>query len=110
MKLLNGSLDYTTSGVDTTKIAVAQINAAKIPDNGTVNITVQVTASAKVGTLNFAASGIGTTPTTIEVAGNVGTEQLSFAASATTAPSPSRSTSSRHSTGVSAAVAGQRTA
>src|SRR4051812_30596418 len=58
VKLLNGGLDYTTSGVASTAIDVAQINAAKIPDNGSINITVQVTASAKVGTLNVAASGI----------------------------------------------------
>src|ERR1700704_6513718 len=34
VKLLNGSLDYTTSGVLSTAIANFQINAAKIPDNG----------------------------------------------------------------------------
>src|SRR5688572_15991695 len=33
VKLLNGSLDYTTSGVDATKIDVVQVNAGKIPDN-----------------------------------------------------------------------------
>src|SRR3954449_3001375 len=35
VKLLNGALDYTTSGVASTAIDVAQINAAKLPDNGT---------------------------------------------------------------------------
>src|SRR5438876_5013363 len=60
VKLLNGSLDYTTSGVASTAIDVTQINAAKIPDNGNVNIAVQVVSSAKVGSLTFAASGIGT--------------------------------------------------
>jgi flagellin-like hook-associated protein FlgL len=70
VKLLNGSLDYTTSGVDADAIDIIQVNAAKLPDNGSVNITVQVTNSAEVGTLTFAASGIGATPTTIEVAGN----------------------------------------
>src|SRR5256885_3930366 len=58
VKLLNGSLDYSTSGLAANKIDVAQINAAKIPDNGNVNITRQGTASAKHGTLSFAASGI----------------------------------------------------
>src|SRR3954465_14538374 len=42
VKLLNGSLDYTTSGVAASALSVATINAAKIPDNGNVNITVQV--------------------------------------------------------------------
>jgi len=82
VKLLNGSLDYTTSGVDTNAIDIIQVNAAKLPDNGSVNITVQVTTSAQVGTLTFASSGIGAAPTSIEIAGNTGSEQLSFAASA----------------------------
>src|SRR3954462_8468897 len=82
MQLLNGTLDYTTSGVSASKIDIVQVNAAEIPDNGSVNITVQVTNSAEVGTLTYAGSGIGATPTTIEVSGNTGTEQLSFAASA----------------------------
>src|SRR3954451_3275586 len=82
VKLLNGSLDYTTSGVAANAIDIIQVNAAKLPDNGSVNITVQVSTSAQVGTLTFAASGIGAAPTSIEVAGNPGSEQLSFAASA----------------------------
>src|SRR4051812_28857919 len=57
-KLLNGALDYTTSGVDAAKIDVATINAAKLPDNGQVNITVQVTASAQLGEITFTGSGI----------------------------------------------------
>src|SRR5437588_5740128 len=47
VKLLNGSLDYTTSGLAVNAIAVTQINASKIPDNGFVSVTVAVTASAK---------------------------------------------------------------
>lgn len=102
--LLNGSLDFNTSGIDATKINVATINAAQIPDNGTVNIAVQVLASAKVGTVTFAASGIGTTPTTIEIAGNIGTEQLSFAASAHNSAVATAINQLKDSTGVSAAV------
>src|SRR5436190_1918748 len=78
VKLLNGSLDYTTANVASTAIDVAQINAAKVPDNGSINVTVQVTASAKTGTVTVGASGIDANPATIEVAGNLGTEQLSF--------------------------------
>jgi flagellin len=103
-KLLNGSLDFNTSGIDTTKIGVATINAAKIPDNGQVNIAVQVLASAKVGTLTYASSGIGTAPTTIEVAGNIGTEQLSFAASAHNSAIVVAINQLKDSTGVSASV------
>ena len=104
VKLLNGSLDYTTSGVDTAAIDIIQVNAAKLPDNGSINITVQVTTSAQVGTLTFTASGIGAAPTSIEIAGNTGSEQLSFAASAHNSAIAVAINQLKESTGVSAAV------
>jgi len=82
VKLLNGSLDYTTSGVASTAISTLAIHAAKLPDNGAQAINVQVLASAKTGTVSFTGAGVGGSAVTIEVAGNDGTEQLSFAASA----------------------------
>src|SRR5206468_10217333 len=85
VKLLNGSLDYTTSGVASTAIDVTQINAAKLPDNGSTTITVQVTGSAQLGEVDFAGANVGTSAVTISVGGVNGTEQLSFAASTTTA-------------------------
>src|SRR3954471_3944814 len=81
VKLLNGSLDYTTSGVASTAIDTLQVNSAKIPDNGSVTVVVQVVASAQLAEVDFAASGIGAAPVTIQVGGNAGVEQLSFAAS-----------------------------
>lgn len=79
VKLLNGQLDYTTSGVAASAISLAQINSASLPDNGSTQITVQVTASAKFGEIDFLGASIGAAPTTIEIAGNTGTQQLSFA-------------------------------
>ena len=79
VKLLNGGLDYTTSGIATSAISNTQINSATYPDNGTTQITVQVTASAKFGELDFIGAKIGAAPTTIEIAGNQGVQQLSFA-------------------------------
>src|SRR5215211_6370615 len=38
VKLLNGSLDYTTSGVLSTAIDNMQLNSAKLPDNGSVTV------------------------------------------------------------------------
>jgi flagellin len=106
VKLLNGSLDYTTSGVAANQVDVAQINAAKVPDNGTINITVQVTASAALGAVGFTASGIAAAPTTIEISGNLGTEQLSFAASAHNSAVMVAINQLRDSTGVSAVMSG----
>src|SRR5690606_33732719 len=82
VKLLNGSLDYVTSGVQSTAIDSFRVNAAKIPDNGFVTIAVQVTQSAQTAAIGYTPAGIGDSPTTIEIAGVIGTEQLSFAASA----------------------------
>jgi len=84
VKLLNGSLDYTTSGVASTAIDVTTINAAKLPDNGTTTITVQVTGSAQLGEVDFSGTTVGTSAVTIEVAGVDGAEQLSFAAGTAT--------------------------
>jgi flagellin len=102
VKLLNGSLDYTTSGVLSTAVDVATINAAKLPDNGSTTITVEVTASAEVANVNFAAAGIGASPVTIEVAGVAGTEQLSFAASAAASAISYAVNQLKEATGVSA--------
>jgi flagellin-like hook-associated protein FlgL len=104
VKLLNGQLDYTTSGINSGKIDIAQINAAKVPDNGSITVAVQVTASAKVGKVTYTGSAIGGTPTTIEVAGNIGTEQLSFAASASNSAVAFAINQLKESTGVSASV------
>ncbi len=106
VKLLNGSLDYTTSGIATSSIDVAQINAAKLPDNGTVNVTVAVTASAKVAELDYTGATVGASPVTIEVAGNGGTEQLSFAGNTTISSVATAVNQIKASTGVSAIVSG----
>jgi flagellin len=102
--LLNGTLAYTTSSINATDITNASINSAQIPNNGTLNIAVQVTASAKVGTLAFASSGIGTTPTTIAITGNIGTDQLTFAASAHNSAISLAINQVKADTGVSASV------
>ena len=104
VNLLDGSLDYSTSNADATKLANVQINAANLPDNGAVNITVQVTGSAKTGQVTYAASGIAAVPTTIELAGNTGTQELSFAASAHNSAIAVAINQVKSSTGVSATV------
>jgi flagellin len=106
VKLLNGSLDYTTSGVASTAIDVAQINAAKLPDNGSTSVVVQVTGSAQLGEVDFNGAGVGTSAVTIEVGGVAGNEQLSFAANTTTSGVAFAVNQLKESTGVSATVSG----
>ncbi len=77
-KLLNGNFSYTTSGVNSTQVDNLQINSARVPDGASINVVVQVTASAKTGEIAYA-NGTLTSGVTIEVAGTAGTQQLSFA-------------------------------
>lgn len=105
VKLLNGSLDYTTSGVASTAIDSFDINAAKLPDNGYQTITVQVTASAKLGEVDFTGTNV-SGPTTIEVAGTAGTEQLSFASGTATSAISFAVNQLAGATGVSSVVSG----
>jgi flagellin len=106
VKLLNGSLDYTTSGINSAAIKVATINAVKLPDNGSTSIVVQVTGSAQLGEVDFAGANTGTSAVTIEVNGVGGREQLSFAANTNTSAVAFAVNQLKTSTGVSAVVAG----
>ncbi len=106
VKLLNGTLDYSTSGVTSTAIDTVQINTAKLPDNGSVNVVVQVTGSAQLGYIGLNASGVGASGVTIEIAGNAGTEQLSFAASTHNSAIAVAINQLKDATGVSATLSG----
>lgn len=103
VKLLNGGLDYITSGVASTAIDTLQINSAKLPDNGYQAITVQVTGSAQLAQVDFTGASIGTSAVTIEISGNEGTEQLSFAAGTANSAVSFAINQLKESTGVSAA-------
>jgi flagellin len=106
VKLLNGQLDYSVSSVASTAIDVVKINAAKLPDNGSISITVDVTASAQLATITNAAAGIGASAATIEISGNNGTEQLSFAASTANSAIVVAINQLKGSTGISATLSG----
>src|SRR5690554_5477062 len=106
VKLLNGSLDYTTSGMATSAISVAQIHSAQLPDDGSVNVTVTVTASAELGELTFSGANVGASAVTLEVAGNRGTEQLTFAGGTATSSVALAVNALEEATGVSAYVNG----
>ncbi len=81
-KLLNGTFDYTTSGLSTASAFTSvSINSAKI-GGATLSVSVAVIQSAQTGTLNFAGSSTGLNgAASISIAGNTGTVQLSFASS-----------------------------
>src|SRR5688572_4973141 len=80
VKLLNGSLDYTTSGASTTNFTNVRVNSARLPDNAPVNVVVAVTQSAQTATLGYTGGALAANyPVTIEISGNKGAEQTSFA-------------------------------
>lgn len=104
-KLLNGSYDYTTSGVTSTQVTDVRINAARVPDGASINVAVNVTASAELGTLTYTGT-VGAGGVTIEVAGNTGTQQLSFASGTTISSIATAIAAIADVTGVSAIVSG----
>ncbi len=103
MKLLNGNYDYTTTGVSTTNFSNVKINAARLPDNQSINVVVAVTQSARTATLGYTGGTLGAgNAVTLEIAGNKGTEQVSFAGGATVAQMVTGINSLKNATGVSA--------
>jgi len=82
LRLLDGSLDYVTSGVDTNSIRSLQIYSANFGTRSYIPVTVEVTQSAQQAALYFTASSV-TNGVTIEVRGNAGAVSLSFEAGAT---------------------------
>lgn len=103
-KLLNGNYDYTASGVTSTELNDVRINAAKIPDGSTINVVVNVTTSAQTGRLTHTGNITGTV--TLEVTGNLGTQQLSFSSGTTISSVATAIAGVAAATGVSAAISG----
>jgi len=108
--LLNGELDYQTSGVTTGPTASAitnlQVNAARLPNGGTRGVVVEVTQSAQTAGLVYGTSAIASGGATIQVTGNYGSEQLSFASGTAVSAVAAAVNASTSLTGVSAAVSG----
>src|SRR5258706_654798 len=103
VKLLNGSLDYTTSGVNNANFANTHINGALLPDNAAVNVVIAVTQSAQAATIGYTGGDLSATnAVTIQISGNLGVQQLAFAGGATIAEMVTATNSGKKATGVSA--------
>ena len=102
-KLLNGNYAYSTSGVNSTSFDNVQINAAAVPEGSTVNVVVQVVTSAQTGEITYTGGAL-TTNVTLEVAGNTGTQQLSFSSGTQVSAIAASIQAVKASTGVSATV------
>lgn len=104
-KLLDGSLDYTTANVSTTNIDAFKINSAKLVDGVDTQVLVEVVTSAQVAAVNIT-SGAANSPFTIEVAGKLGTQQLSFGSGTSITSVRDAINAVTAATGVSAVVSG----
>jgi flagellin len=120
-KLLNGDLAFTTSGVNINESTGAalnhldkvRINAAKIPNGGFNQVTVNVVNASEVAIVSAVGAGTSggvgnplngtlSTSTTLQVTGIHGTEIVSFASGTSMSDVATRINQSKELTGVSA--------
>ncbi len=108
--LLNGELDYKTSGVTTGPTASAisnlEVKAARLPSGGNRSVVVEVTQSAQTAGLTYGSDAIASGGATLQVTGNYGSEQLSFASGTAISAVAAAVNASTSLTGVSATVSG----
>ncbi|MEX2216833.1 MAG: flagellin [Phycisphaeraceae bacterium] len=83
LKLLNGSLDYLTSGINPTQIQDAKIFGANFGTNSTIPVTVEVLNSAESASLFLSGNTTGSvgalvSSVTIEIQGTRGVQVFSF--------------------------------
>ncbi len=78
LPLLNGSLDYVASGVDSAAIKAFHVQQVNFGTQAAMPVNVQVLTAADNAQLQFRSSAI-TSSVTLEVAGNDGVEVMTFA-------------------------------
>ncbi len=105
-KLLNGELDYVTSGVVPTQLADVSVQAANFGSQAFVGVTINVSQSAQQAQLAFAGAGLGATGATIDIRGNDGIITLTFPASATTVDMVNAINQQKDATGITAVTSG----
>jgi flagellin len=101
LHLLDGSLDYVTSGVANSAITSLDISSANFGTATNVPVQLNVITSARQADLQFRASSL-TSSVTLTVAGNDGTQTLSFASGTTASAIAFAINGISDSTGVSA--------
>jgi flagellin len=109
LQLLNGSLEYLTSGIATSAIAGTTVFGAQFGNNTSIPVQVEVISSAQTASLflsgNMAGSGGALlSSVTVEIAGNVGVQTLSFVSGTALSAVVAAVNTLKESTGVSAAL------
>ncbi|MGD9689062.1 MAG: flagellin [Phycisphaerales bacterium] len=108
VKLLNGNFDFTASSV-AAGVSDFRVNGAKLSAGQSLAVTALVTTSAQQAALFLSTNGnldltTGAGLFTIEIAGQLGSRELSFASGTTTANIRDAINSFKDVTGVSASV------
>ena len=89
LKLLDGSLDYVTSGINTAEISSTRITSAGFTNSSNINVDVDVLSSAQKGNLYLSGDNSGTgdgtilSATTIQIRGPEGVRELSLLSGST---------------------------
>jgi len=112
LKLLDGSLDYITSGISSSEISQARITAASFIGTSNINVDVDVISSAQKGNLYLSGDNSGVpgnngeilSRTTIQIRGPEGVRELVLASGQTYASVVSSVNALSDLTGVEAAL------
>jgi flagellin len=109
LQLLNGSLDYLVSGLPTSAIAASKVFNAQFGTATSIDVNVEVISSAQTATLFLSgnvpgAAGELLSSVTIEVAGNLGVQTLSFVSGTNLSAVVAAVNTLRDATGVSASL------
>jgi flagellin len=110
IKLLDGNFDYATSSV-ASQVDTFKVNGAKLEFNGSLDVEVVVTQSAQVGGFLLSFGGSADLASSddqfvIEIAGALGSRELSFASGTTTSEIVETINTFTDVTGVTASVTG----
>ncbi len=103
LKLLDGSLGYVTSGINTSALHDVQIQSASFGTAANIPVVVNVITSAQQAELRYKASAI-TGPITLQITGSLGTQVLSFTSGTQASAIATAVNRISDSTGVSASV------
>ena len=104
-RLLDGSLDFQTTGTDSSRIGNLQINSANFGTADSIGVNVNVQEAARRGTLEYYGTGVDRT-TTLDITGSVGTKSFTFGAGTSNADMAASINAASDSTGVTARVEG----
>lgn len=109
LPLLNGSMSYLLSGMTTSAIAQADVFGAQFGNNPFVPVEVEVIASAQTASLFLSGNTAGApgallSSVTLEIAGNLGVQTLSFVSGTTLDKVVAAVNTVKETTGVSATL------